>query len=103
MLKLYYKPTCPFCRKVLDEAELLGIKFELKDISSSDEIAAELIEKGGMRQVPYLVDEERNVSMYESDDIVEYLREHYAPQSDEPEEKTEEVKIHKAGGTCGSV
>lgn len=31
-----------------------------------------------MDQVPYLVDTRREMAMYESDDIVEYLEEHYA-------------------------
>ena len=35
----------------------------------------ELMEKGGKRQVPFLVDEENGVSMYESDDICRYLEE----------------------------
>jgi len=30
-----------------------------------------------MDQVPYLVDSHREVTMYESDDIVEYLETHY--------------------------
>lgn len=78
MLTLYYKPTCPFCQRVLGEADNLGVQFNLKDISSDEVLATELIEKGGKRQVPYLVDEEKGISMYESGDIIEYLEEHYA-------------------------
>ena len=29
---------------------------------------------GGKRQVPFLVDTDRNIQMYESDDIIEYLK-----------------------------
>lgn len=77
MLILYYRPTCPYCQKVLREAQRLGtVTFELRDIAQSGHAAA-LRERGGKQQVPYLVDEERCVEMYESDDIVEYLREHY--------------------------
>jgi len=78
MLTLYYKETCPFCQRVLQMAENLGVEFDLKDIESDDAIAAELIEKGGKRQVPYLVDSEKDVQMYESSDIIDYIREHYA-------------------------
>lgn len=38
----------------------------------------ELVEMGGLDQVPYLVDTDRETSLYESDGIVEYLDEHYA-------------------------
>jgi glutaredoxin len=76
MLTLYVKTGCPFCHKVLDAGEELGITFEEKNIAD-DAVAAELIARGGKRQVPYLVDSDRNVEMYESDDIVKYLKEHY--------------------------
>lgn len=78
MLTLYYKTTCPYCQRVCAEAEHFGIEFNLKDIAASETDLNELIEKGGKRQVPFLVDEERGVSMYESNDIIEYLKEHYA-------------------------
>lgn len=77
MLTLFYKPTCPFCQKVTGTASEMGLELDMKDISADEAIAAELIEKGGKRQVPYLVDAERDVAMYESDEIIEYLKEHY--------------------------
>lgn len=77
MMILYYRPTCHHCQKVLQEADTLpGVQFDLRDISTP-EVASELLERGGKQQVPYLIDEERGVAMYESDDIVQYLREHY--------------------------
>ena len=72
MLILYVKTGCPWCKKVLDAGEELGIKFEEKNIAD-DAVAAELIARGGKRQVPYLVDIERNIKMYESADIDAYL------------------------------
>lgn len=77
MLTLYVKTGCPFCHKVLDAGKDLGVSFEEKNIAD-DSVAVELIARGGKRQVPYLVDSERGVEMYESDDIVAYLQEHYA-------------------------
>lgn len=77
MLTLYYLPTCSFCRKVLAVAEDFNIVLEKLDISASG-VAADLIKRGGKRQVPYLVDNEHGVGMYESDDINAYLREHCA-------------------------
>ncbi len=77
MLTLYVKTGCPFCAKVLNMGKELGITFDEKNIAD-DAVAAELIARGGKRQVPYLVDSERGVEMYESGDIVAYLRANYA-------------------------
>lgn len=76
MLTLYVKTGCPFCHKVLATGAELGISFEEKNIAD-DAVAAELIARGGKRQVPYLVDSERAVEMYESGDIDTYLRAQY--------------------------
>ena len=78
MLTLYYKPTCPFCQKTMAVIDEMGLEVEMKDISADDALAQELIDRGGKRQVPYLVDIERGVEMYESGDIIAHLREHYA-------------------------
>jgi glutaredoxin 3 len=77
MLTLYYIPTCPFCQRVLGEVEDMGIKLNLKDISVDAVALDELVIQGGKRQVPYLVDSERGVALYESGDIIAYLTEHY--------------------------
>ena len=77
MLTLYIKTGCPFCFKVLAAAKELGITLEEKNIED-DIIAAELIARGGKRQVPYLVDLEHGAEMYESDDIIEYLKAKYS-------------------------
>ena len=75
MFTLYYKPTCPFCQRVLQMSENLGVELELKDISEDESAADELVEKGGKRQVPFLVDSQTGESMYESSDIIDYMRE----------------------------
>ena len=69
---LYVKTSCPYCEKVLRRARELGIKLETRNISEPRHLD-ELMNLGGKRQVPFLGDEARNVSMYESDDIVRYL------------------------------
>ena len=72
-LILYVKTGCPWCQKVLDFASGEGIEFELRNIADAG-IADELIARGGKRQVPYLVDEKSATEMYESADIIEYLK-----------------------------
>ncbi len=74
MFTLYYRPTCPFCRRVINEANELGIELNKKDIEE-EEIAKELIALGGKLQVPYLMDESANKGMYETDTIIAYLKE----------------------------
>ena len=98
MLTLFYKPTCAYCQHVLGEAEALGVTFRLKDISSDIFLAQELLEVGGDTQVPFLVDSDRGVKMYESEAIVAYLKEHYANQK---ENKTfGGLKIHQSEEIC---
>lgn len=77
MLTLYVKTGCLFCRKVLDTGEELGLEFEVKDVAN-EEVAKELIARGGKEQTPYLVDSDRSVEMYDSMAIDAYLRENYA-------------------------
>lgn len=78
MLTLYYKPTCPYCQKVLATIESLSIPVTLKDVAADEVLLEELIAHGGMKQVPYLVDENRDTALYESDDIIAYLEQHYS-------------------------
>ena len=75
-LTLYVKTSCPYCAKVLAAGEELNLTFDLKNVAEEG-IADELIARGGKRQTPYLVDEEGNVEMYESDAIVEHLHQRF--------------------------
>lgn len=77
MLILYYKPTCQYCRKVLKFAEENNIEFDLRDIIEDPANAAALIDHGGELQVPYLIDDEKSVAIYESEDIIKYLQDTY--------------------------
>ncbi len=76
MLKLYTKTGCPFCNIVLQKMADSNIAFEEKNISDESNLDV-LLSIGGKRQIPFLVDEERDISMYESGDIVKYLEEFY--------------------------
>lgn len=69
---------CPYCKRVeayLDEAQ---IAYEERNVATNPAFRDELLEKGGNMQVPFLVDTERDVSMYESEDMLNYIAEHYA-------------------------
>lgn len=77
MLTLYVRTGCFYCHRVYEVTDEFGLEYEEKNIADAA-VAAELVARGGKRQVPYLVDSERGVEMYESEDIAAYLREHYA-------------------------
>lgn len=71
--ELYYKPTCPFCVKVIRFMEGAGIADQIAMHNTQDPAkAAELVKIGGKQQVPCLVIDGR--AMYESDDIIAYLQ-----------------------------
>jgi glutathione S-transferase len=78
-LILYTRPGCPFSAKVLLEAAVLGV--DLKERSTKDPVyKAELMETGGKDQTPFLVDTENDVTMYESDAIMDYLHERFGKE-----------------------
>lgn len=87
MLELYQAEGCPYCAKVREKLTELGVSYvvhnprlpgdEGGDVLN-ERTHRELTELGGEDQIPYLVDTEREEALYESDDIVEYLEEHYA-------------------------
>ena len=73
MFDLYILETCPYCKKVmafLDEIHENYNKVHIAEKANEDA----LIQLGGKRQVPFLVDKERNIQMYESNDIIEYIK-----------------------------
>jgi glutathione S-transferase len=75
----------------------LDLEVEYKDISADETLATELESLGGKRQVPYLIDTEANVSLYESDDIVTHLQRTYGQPA-----ATTRPRVHVGGSTCVS-
>ena len=73
MLDLYILETCPYCKKVMGFLDEKGVNYNKIDITNKASEEA-LIKLGGKRQVPFLVDTDRNIQMYESADIIEYLK-----------------------------
>jgi len=76
-MKLYQYTDCPFCVKVRRKIEELGIKIEIISIENSPELKEFVKKEAGKLQVPFLVDEDKNVKMLESDDINRYLEENH--------------------------
>lgn len=85
MLKLYQSEGCPYCAKVREEMSELGISYVIHNPhlpgdqggEVTNQVTHDELTGGGEDQIPYLVDTDRGVTMYESDEIVDYLEEHY--------------------------
>lgn len=78
MLKLYTYQACPYCAKVRTAFTDMKIPFEEIDAERGTAGSEELVRLGGKQQVPFLVDEESGVQLYESSDIIAYARENFA-------------------------
>jgi glutathione S-transferase len=77
-LILYNFEASPYCRKVRETLAELDLVHEARNVAKRGVRRPELIERGGKMMVPYLIDPNTGTEMYESDDIVEYLRSTYA-------------------------
>jgi glutathione S-transferase len=85
MLELYQSEGCPYSAKVREKLSELGVSYvahnprlpggEGGDVTN--EVTHDELTAAGEDEIPYLVDTGRGVTMYESDEIVEYLEEHY--------------------------
>ena len=78
MLELYANTGCPYCQKVMAKLNDLGVDFIFRSHSFTDGENARSFKIGGKTQVPFLVDAEKGVQMYESSDIIAYLEENYS-------------------------
>lgn len=80
MLELYQMEHCPFCAKVRQVMEELDLDFICRNFPKGSP-KRELIRKmGGKEMFPFLIDTSdpsNPVMMYESNDIIEYLRKTY--------------------------
>ncbi len=73
MLNLYYSETCPYCHKVMDYFNEHGIAYNPKEVLDRKNYN-ELMELGKIAQVPFLVDTDNGKYMYESDAIIDYVK-----------------------------
>lgn len=78
MLKLYTFAYCPYCDRVREAFDDMGIEYEEIFAERGTSELEKVVEMGGKAQVPFLVDEENEVQMYESAKIIDYAREHSA-------------------------
>jgi len=72
-LTLYQLEGCPYCERVVDELEENDLDFESVWVEGLHSKRDEIKRISGQRAVPVLVDDERGLTMAESDRIIEYL------------------------------
>ncbi len=78
LLELYSYEGCPFCRIVRETLSELELPYLLHNVPRGGARREALVALAGKMQVPYLVDPNTEVAMFESADIVRYLNETYA-------------------------
>jgi glutathione S-transferase len=84
MLELYQAEGCQYSAKVRETLTDLGVSYVVHNPRSAagetrnEQTDDQLRTLGGKNQIPFLVDQQCGVTMYESEDIVVYLEEHYA-------------------------
>ncbi|MEJ2133852.1 MAG: glutathione S-transferase N-terminal domain-containing protein [Desulfofustis sp.] len=79
MVELYIASTCPFCIKVIRAAEEMGLTegqdYQIVDAAQGTPGRKKVVDTGGKSMVPFLLDD--GSWMYESDDIIDYLRDKF--------------------------
>jgi glutathione S-transferase len=82
LLQLYDIENCPYCRVVREALTVLDIDAIIYPCPKGGERYRAMVEeKGGKAMFPFLVDKNTGVEMYESADIVAYLRKTYGDKS----------------------
>ncbi|MFC7186854.1 glutathione S-transferase N-terminal domain-containing protein [Halorubrum yunnanense] len=86
MLELYQSEGCPHSATVREKLSELGASYVTHNPrlpgnvggDVTNEVTHDRLTADGEDQIPYLVDTDRGVTMYDSDRIVAYLDEYYA-------------------------
>ncbi|SFR61686.1 glutaredoxin family protein [Halogeometricum limi] len=72
-ITLYALDGCPFCVKVHDALEENGVEYETVWVEALHSKRDEVKRVSGQRAVPVLVDDDRGVTMGESENILQYV------------------------------
>jgi len=75
---LYQLDGCPYCEKVADRLDELDIDYETVWVEALHSQRNEVKRVSGQRGVPVIVDEDRGVTMAESEKILEFVDRTYA-------------------------
>ena len=75
---LYQLDGCPFCEKVADRLDEVGVEYDTIWVDAMHSDRNEVKRVSGQRGVPVLVDEDRGVTMPESENILSFVDRTYA-------------------------
>ena len=75
---LYQLDGCPYCERVADRLDELGVEYETAWVEALHSKRDEVKRVSGQRGVPVLVDEAYGVTMAESERILEFAEQSYA-------------------------
>lgn len=78
MILLFHKEECPYCLKVRQFMSDSHISYTSVVSPKGAPSRKILLKLGGKEQVPFMVDTDKGVMMYESEDIIEYLKKNYS-------------------------
>jgi len=77
-LELWSFEASPFCRIVREELSVLEIPYRLHNVAKGSPSRQAFLARSGRMMVPFLHDPNTDADMFESADIVDYLRRTYA-------------------------
>ncbi|MDD3150877.1 MAG: glutathione S-transferase N-terminal domain-containing protein [Candidatus Gastranaerophilales bacterium] len=77
MLELYQFEQCPYCKRVREKLTELDLDYICRNVRHGTEKRDILMTLGGQDQVPFLMDLDKGIMMYESAEIVDYLDKNY--------------------------
>ncbi|MCL9814231.1 glutaredoxin family protein [Natranaeroarchaeum aerophilus] len=75
---LYQLDGCPFCEKVADRLDEVGVEYDSVWVDAMHSDRNEVKRVSGQRGVPVIVDEDRGITMSESDNILDLIDRTYA-------------------------
>lgn len=78
LLELYNFEASPYCRKVREALCELNLDYKVNNVAKRSARRPQLVARGGKMMVPYLIDPNTGIEMYESDDIIAYLQQTYS-------------------------
>lgn len=74
-VKVYSTPTCPWCTKVKEYLESIGVEFENVDVSKDRDAAMAMVKKTRQMGVPVTEIGENFIIGFDKDSIDEALKE----------------------------
>lgn len=88
-LILYEYDASPYCKRVREMINLLDLTVEYRPCPGArqGQFSQEMLKRTGRQTVPFLIDPNTNMKLFESNDIIEYLLETYGPSADQFDRK----------------